>query len=54
MGWLNGIMTLLGMLLFIGIVWWAFSQGRAQANREAAMLPFALPDECCAKEANHE
>jgi len=51
MGWLNGIVTLLGMLFFIGIVWWAFSQGCAQANREAAMLPFDLPDECCAKEA---
>jgi len=51
MGWLNGIVTLLGMLFFFGIVWWACSQGRAQANREAALLPFLLPDEDCAKEA---
>jgi len=46
MGVLNGIVTLLSMAFFIGIVWWAFSRERAQANREAAMLPFDLPDEC--------
>ncbi|KAA0911787.1 CcoQ/FixQ family Cbb3-type cytochrome c oxidase assembly chaperone [Pusillimonas sp. ANT_WB101] len=42
---LNAIATLLAMITFLGIVWWAFSRGRADANREAAMLPFALPDE---------
>jgi len=45
MGLLNGIVTLAGLAFFIGIVWWAFSKGRAEANEEAAHLPFALPDE---------
>lgn len=42
---LNAVATLLALLTFLGIIWWAFSRGRAQANNEAAMLPFALPDE---------
>lgn len=42
---LNGIATLVALLTFIGIVWWAFSRGRAKANRDASMLPFAQPDE---------
>lgn len=42
---INGFATLLAMGTFLGICWWAFSRGRADANREAAMLPFALPDE---------
>ncbi len=41
----NGIMTIVAMLTFLGIVWWAFSRGRADANREASLLPFAVPDE---------
>jgi len=42
---LNGIATLIALLTFIGIVWWAFSRSRAKANRDASMLPFAQPDE---------
>lgn len=42
---LNAIATVVATATFIGIVWWAFSRGRSQANAEAAMLPFALPDE---------
>ena len=44
-GIINGIVTLLALLTFIGIVFWAFSKGRVKANTEAANLPFALPDE---------
>lgn len=44
-GILNGIMTLLGLITFGGIVWWAFSAGRVKANQEASELPFLLPDE---------
>ena len=53
---LNGLVTLIAMLTFVGIVWWAFSRGRVEANREASMLPFALPDESSSvdKEGNHE
>ncbi len=42
---LNAISTVLAMATFFGIILWAFSKGRRQANHEAAMLPFALPDE---------
>lgn len=42
---INGIATLIALLTFIGIVWWAFSRGRAKANQDAAMLPFEQPDE---------
>lgn len=44
-GVLNAIATVLAMATFFGIILWAFSKGRRQANHEAAMLPFALPDE---------
>lgn len=42
---LSSIATLVAFATFIGIVWWAWSRGRAQANRDASMLPFAQPDE---------
>lgn len=42
---LNAFVTIVAMFTFLGIVWWAFSGGRAKANQEASMLPFALPDE---------
>ncbi|HLV27491.1 MAG TPA: CcoQ/FixQ family Cbb3-type cytochrome c oxidase assembly chaperone [Burkholderiaceae bacterium] len=41
----SGLATILAMVTFLGICWWAFSRGRAEANREASLLPFALPDE---------
>ncbi|HET8597791.1 MAG TPA: CcoQ/FixQ family Cbb3-type cytochrome c oxidase assembly chaperone [Castellaniella sp.] len=42
---INGLVTGLAMLTFAGIVWWAWSAHRAEANRQAAQLPFALPEE---------
>jgi len=45
LAYLNAIATVLAMLTFFGIIWWAFSKGRKKANEEAAMLPFDLPDE---------
>jgi cytochrome c oxidase cbb3-type subunit 4 len=36
---LRSIFTVLAMLLFIGIVWWAFSDQRKQTYEAAAMLP---------------
>ncbi|MBF6617397.1 cbb3-type cytochrome oxidase subunit 3 [Pollutimonas thiosulfatoxidans] len=57
MGLLNGLATIIAMLTFLGIVVWAFSKGRADANREASMLPFAVPDERLMdkkKEETHE
>lgn len=37
---LRGIQTLLVMIAFVGIVWWAYSAHRKKANDEAAHLPF--------------
>ena len=45
LGLINGVITVLGMVTFAGIVWWAWSAHRAEPNRQAALLPFALPDE---------
>ena len=56
MALLNGIGTLIAMCAFGGIVWWAYSSGRVEANKEASMLPFVLPDESpsAEKEGGHE
>lgn len=45
MATLTALSTLIFLVVFIGIVCWAWSGGRRHANREAAWLPFALPDE---------
>ncbi len=45
MAFLNGLMTIISMAVFFGIVWWAWSKGRVKDNQEAAALPFSLPDE---------
>lgn len=45
MVYLTAFITVLSMSTFFGIVWWACSRGRQDANSESAMLPFALPDE---------
>lgn len=37
---LRGIQTLLVMIAFFGIVWWAYSSYRKKSNDEAAHLPF--------------
>jgi len=42
---MNAIGIVLAMIVFFGIVWWAFSPKTKKANDEAANLPFELPDE---------
>lgn len=37
----RGIATILVMLAFLGVCWWAFSPKRKQGFRDAAQLPFA-------------
>ncbi len=37
----RSVVTLICMLTFLGIVWWAYSAGRKEDFEEAAMLPFA-------------
>ena len=46
MAYVNGIVTAIGLLTFLGIVAWAWSKGRAQANHDASLIPFEQPDEC--------
>jgi len=45
MAWINACATVLSMATFLGIAAWAWSSRRRPANRESAMLPFALPEE---------
>jgi len=37
---LRSMFTVLTLVLFVGIVWWAYSGHRKQAFDEAALLPF--------------
>jgi cytochrome c oxidase cbb3-type subunit 4 len=43
---LRSVFTVLAILMFVGIVWWAYSDRRQQAYEEAAMLP--LEDDAAA------
>jgi len=43
--YLSATSTILGLVFFIGIIWWAWSANRKAANDESAQLPFNLPDE---------
>lgn len=45
MAYMNAVVTILAVVVFFGIVWWAFSPHRKKANDEAAHIPFDLPDE---------
>ncbi len=45
MAMITAFATVVSMLVFLGICWWAWSAGRQSANQESAMLPFMLPDE---------
>ena len=42
---LRTIVTVLGFMTFIGIVWWAWGKGRQDGFKEAAALPFTEDDE---------
>jgi cytochrome c oxidase cbb3-type subunit IV len=39
-GLISGIVTAVFIVVFIGIVWWAFSKRNKQSFEEAARLPF--------------
>lgn len=43
--YLSAASTLIGLIFFIGIVYWAYSSKRKAANDASASLPFELPDE---------
>ncbi len=38
---ISGIVTLLAMLCFVGVVWWAYAPRRRQRFDEAAALPLS-------------
>lgn len=42
---LIGVMTVVSIATFLGIIAWAWSRHRVKDNEEAARLPFAVPDE---------
>ena len=42
---LSSVFTVLSFVLFIGIVWWAWSSRRRAEFAAAANAPFALPDD---------
>ncbi len=44
-GLIHGLLTALLMILFGGIVWWAFSSRQKKRFDEAANLPFADEDD---------
>lgn len=44
-GFIHGLLTLLLMVLFVGIVVWAYSGKRKQRFEDAANLPFADEDD---------
>jgi len=41
----RGVITVLSLVSFLGIVFWAYSRRRADAFEEAANLPFADEEE---------
>jgi len=43
--YLSAFSTLIGIIFFVGIVWWAWSPKRRLENEASAELPFDLPDE---------
>ncbi|MCK9563463.1 MAG: cbb3-type cytochrome c oxidase subunit 3 [Bacteroidales bacterium] len=40
-GTLQGIATILAMVAFLGVCWWAYSSHKKRDFEEAAQLPFA-------------
>ena len=43
-GIISGIVTAVFVLVFIGIVWWAYSKGNKQRFEDAGKLPFSEDD----------
>ena len=51
---ISGIITAIFILVFIGIVWWAFSKGNKQRFEEDARLPFQDDDHKPAKQGDKQ
>jgi len=52
-GTLSGIVTVVCLATFIGIVWWAYSKGNKQRFEEDGKLPFA-DDDSTAKQGDKQ
>ena len=53
-GTLSGIVTVVCLATFIGIVWWAFSTRNKQRFEEDARLPFEDDDDRPAKQGDKQ
>jgi len=53
-GTLQGIGTILTMVAFLGVCWWAFSSHKKHDFEEAAQLPFADDAPCEEKEKRRD
>ncbi len=42
---LRSITTVISMITFVGIIWWAYARGNRKRFDEAANLPFAEGDD---------
>ena len=51
-GTISGIITAVFVLVFIGIVWWAFSKGNKRRFEEDAQLPFKDDDDTPAQQGD--
>lgn len=51
-GTFQGIATILAMMAFLGVCWWAFSSHKKKDFDEAAQLPFA--DDDAAQDENRD
>jgi cbb3-type cytochrome oxidase subunit 3 len=52
--WIGASTTVLSMLAFAVVVWWAYGRGRAERLAAAAQAPFALPDDVPADHENRK
>ncbi len=43
-GTLSGIVTVICIAVFVGIVWWAYSRSNKERFEDASRLPFAEDD----------
>jgi cbb3-type cytochrome oxidase subunit 3 len=50
---IGSITTLLSLLAFGAIVWWAYGRARRDRFAAAARAPFALPDEAADFDVKH-
>jgi len=52
-GTISGIVTVVFLAVFIGIIWWAYSKGNKQRFEDDGKLPFA-DDDSTAKQGDKQ